>query len=1191
MSCKKFYPTRNEMIIRASNLIEPKQSYTKLTDTIKKDLLEKATEIVSSNKYYLFSKDKEEDSASKLFSFLKYDKKNEMISLLSENNNLYEIIEPTKKCKLYFDLECGDDKEYDTIEYTPERIEIIFETFIENVIYILDIIFNIKYDRKDIIIMNSSRINKLSYHLIFNKIYFEKMSVLKSFIILVISFFNNSKLLGERAKNKYIDMFWMRKKVERRCIIDKNPYTSYQNLRCINQSKIQGKSTLKLESDNYDLLDTLVSHNFPENMTEIKLKDIEAIRKKYSKYFDETETTEEIKTEPKTPRKKTQTIKQTEDIIELKNCNWDGFKFGKNTLMNINKLTYGDLLKIPSYLRYLYLIPNENCDFNHFLQIGFAIKGAGGKKEDWLKWAQISKKFTVGSKINGFDKFKTDGQIFNLQSLKKIAKMAEPEYFNTTDELFNKFFSLNLDGIKVINEKSEFVSQKGTSDENNILDNVKFLILSAYLGRGKTTAVKRLIEEKKYTRFLFLSPRITFSMFITGEFEGIENTIIKTGEEFKDISKSQKLIVNIESIQKVNIKNNYECIFLDESESILNQYSSPTMAGKYLDHYNKMIDLINNAKQVVCADAFLTNRTINFIKSFNQPITLIKNDTPPVARKAERTTLEQIRKFIFKDINADKKPYICSSTSTDLRSIKQTLIDTDKYNDKDENKPLFYFGSVYREDKEMRETLEKINETWKKAKFIGTTPTNTCGCSYSIPDDFNNVYMMCNFPTCSVRDMFQMSMRVRHIKENKLVFCLPEKSRHKPKQDDTYFLTLENYENATKEKYQSYISIIDEFLKNEDKTNHGQLEAIRDNIKHYEETPAPLREILYFNLFEQYLSNTHYEKMYYLFLDKCGYSYLPYIENTDKDKKKEKQSLFISDEDDEKLLSNFTNIMNITKEEAEYIIEQEKKLNTTSEQKLKKEKFFFLKKISNNIDDLDKAKLFFNCWLKEYEKRKLIKAYEEKHKTIIEVLEKDLMNANKLRDKMRGEFIKLMIMTHFKNTLKLKSCFDTETIIKASDLNKLTKYILDNRKKLSILFNYEDKCGEDNFKTANIIFKKIFNNWSGLNLVIDKKNSNTKKAETYKFSGVDYYKHIIDRKPEEEIKFIDDDNEKMKEIKHNLIYDDFKWVPDDYDIDGWRLIMINKEKQNPFFNNYWLTHINEEERNKLLTDLIEKSQF
>ena len=62
MSCKKFYPTRNEMIIRASNLIEPKQSYTKLTDTIKKDLLEKATEIVSSNKYYLFSKDKEEDA-------------------------------------------------------------------------------------------------------------------------------------------------------------------------------------------------------------------------------------------------------------------------------------------------------------------------------------------------------------------------------------------------------------------------------------------------------------------------------------------------------------------------------------------------------------------------------------------------------------------------------------------------------------------------------------------------------------------------------------------------------------------------------------------------------------------------------------------------------------------------------------------------------------------------------------------------------------------------------------------------------------------------------------------------------------------------------------------------------------------------------------------------------------------------
>ena len=60
------------------------------------------------------------------------------------------------------------------------------DSFKEIASYILDIIFNIKYDRKDIIIMNSSRINKLSYHLIFNKIYFEKISVLKYFIILFI---------------------------------------------------------------------------------------------------------------------------------------------------------------------------------------------------------------------------------------------------------------------------------------------------------------------------------------------------------------------------------------------------------------------------------------------------------------------------------------------------------------------------------------------------------------------------------------------------------------------------------------------------------------------------------------------------------------------------------------------------------------------------------------------------------------------------------------------------------------------------------------------------------------------------------------------------------------------------------------------------------------------------------------------
>jgi len=44
-------------------------------------------------------------------------------------------------------------------------------------------------------------------------------------------------------------------------------------------------------------------------------------------------------------------------------------------------------------------------------------------------------------------------------------------------------------------------------------------------------------------------------------------------------------------------------------------------------------------------------------------------------------------------------------------------------------------------------------------------------------------------------------MRVRHIKENKLFFSLPDIKRNtKGTRDDMYYLSMENFENYNKEK-------------------------------------------------------------------------------------------------------------------------------------------------------------------------------------------------------------------------------------------------------------------------------------------------------------------------------------------------------------------------------------------------------
>ena len=54
-----------------------------------------------------------------------------------------------------------------------------------------------------------------------------------------------------------------------------------------------------------------------------------------------------------------------------------------------------------------------------------------------------------------------------------------------------------------------------------------------------------------------------------------------------------------------------------------------------------------------------------------------------------------------------------------------------------------------------------------------TTPTITVGCSFSVAEYFDNTFII-SYPSCVVRDIFQMHMRARTIKNNKIIFSIPE---------------------------------------------------------------------------------------------------------------------------------------------------------------------------------------------------------------------------------------------------------------------------------------------------------------------------------------------------------------------------------------------------------------------------------
>jgi hypothetical protein len=214
-----------------------------------------------------------------------------------------------------------------------------------------------------------------------------------------------------------------------------------------------------------------------------------------------------------------------------------------------------------------------------------------------------------------------------------------------------------------------------------------------------------------------------------------------------------------------------------------------------------------------------------------------------------------------------EKDFLCFSSYKTLVKTIQNLEENDNC------KAIIKDSLVYhaRTDDDIINTIGTINQSWKDAKMVATSPINTIACSYSVQNDFHKVFVNV-MPTSCVRDTFQTQMRVRHLNKNEMVFCLPE-----PKQlqffkslNQVYFTVLADYIDFNKDKKIYMMDLINSIIKQCKSVNPADecydLLAIRMS---YDETEMPeaLREILFFNLYEQVMSRQFYKEMFYRFFE------------------------------------------------------------------------------------------------------------------------------------------------------------------------------------------------------------------------------------------------------------------------------------------------------------------------------------
>ena len=423
---------------------------------------EMETVLITNDNYILLAQDKDVNVGSKYFYNYHIDELNELANTIkATNHNLYEILPPNYPVKPYFDLEMV----FPEINYEEIGTDAMNEIFYDKINLFLNYLaeeiktlFGVQLLLDDFLVLSSCRKNKLSFHVVIqNKIYFDNVAEHKKFVQYLWNRFCSPK--NENEKKIVEQLTYFTEKGEQRYIFDKIPYGSYQNFRLINQSKKGGEYRLQNLSVTvypeyginqiYTEGETLIRlYNGPGermllDMNTAKFSHIvvKPSKRVFSKTDASNTTLADSMANMSLIDNNSDIISNKDDIDEnieeietyvefpypLPDLNTHGI-----TLQKYHNLTFQDLDKLPEYKRYLYLIPNTAQSWDMYLNVGFAIRAAGGTLQDYKEWAKLSPKYNeYDGEFNCFDTFRKedDGRTFTVRFLKRLATMANSMYF------------------------------------------------------------------------------------------------------------------------------------------------------------------------------------------------------------------------------------------------------------------------------------------------------------------------------------------------------------------------------------------------------------------------------------------------------------------------------------------------------------------------------------------------------------------------------------------------------------------------------------------------------------------------------------------------------------------------------------------------------------------------------------------
>ena len=560
-------------------------------------------------------------------------------------NNYYENIQDDK-VKLFIDVDYYIKGEYNLLPY---EIDKIIKLIINNIIKTINIYLKEKHNivNTNILILKSNMIeNKISLHIVYTNVGFIHITHLKAFFDLISKNNNFNKFFLDFLDNSVYKRGCIR------CLYNyKNNKKNMLDYYChIDNNQI----IYEKYQDDYKLfLDSLVC-NIDDQMTILNMqefikdkKNVKDILKDTSKYLNNISEYKYI-LDDNFFNKLTKIIKKCDNKkINIKNS-------------KINKK--------PGWLSITYAFKDlyTHCDDIY-------------KEKIYELYDTLCSKFKNYNKNDNYNIFhsivNTYPCAYRIDKLTKTKTNIKP--------LFN-YFNLSFDSSKhnSINICSKYIDEydKYGDKANDIIPKIinhKLIFIKSKPNTGKTYVLKDFINT--------VNPKSILSIISRTSMTSTHKKSIEILEDYRKIICSSNLIVQLDSLCKT-FPNKYKdgVIILDEVHSIISHFKSKTLDKKRIQTFGIFIEILRNAKHVICLDADIADWTIDFIKKITKTDDhILINNTYKNRQNTDVIIYNNIETIVNKMYESlvNCKPFIsCFDSKNQLTNIINRLYDKCKEN-------------------------------------------------------------------------------------------------------------------------------------------------------------------------------------------------------------------------------------------------------------------------------------------------------------------------------------------------------------------------------------------------------------------------------------------------------------------------------------------------------------------------------